>query len=59
MGGLTEKHPMNMLAVICLAVSVSTEQPTLTNLSSDAAEVKEAFNHAAGMVRLVLIVSPG
>jgi len=48
-----------MLAVICLAVSVSAEQPTLTDLSSDAAQIKEAFNHATGMVRLVLIVSPG
>ncbi len=50
---------MNMLAVICLAVSLSADQPKLTDLSSDAAKVKEAFNQATGMVRLVLIVSPG
>jgi hypothetical protein len=50
---------MNLLAFICLAVSVSAEQPTLTNLSGDAAEVKKAFDHSTGMVRLVLIVSPG
>jgi hypothetical protein len=48
-----------MLAVICLAVSLSAAQPMLTDLSTDASEVKEAFNHANGMVRLVLIVSPG
>jgi hypothetical protein len=49
----------NTLAVICLAIMASAEQARLTDLSCDAAEVKAAFNQATGMVRLVLIVSPG
>jgi hypothetical protein len=50
---------MNMLAVLFFGAMMSPEQPRVTNLSSDVAELKAAFNGDKGMVRLVLIVSPG
>jgi hypothetical protein len=50
---------MNMLAVLFLGTMMSPEQFRVADLSSDAAELKAAFNGAKGMVRLVLIVSPG
>jgi hypothetical protein len=50
---------MELLAAIFLATMPSAEQPKLTDLSNDAAELKKAFNQDIGMVRMVLIVSPG
>jgi hypothetical protein len=48
---------MTMLTPLFLALSL-TQQPRLTDLSSDAAELRDAFNHDRGFVRMILIVSP-
>jgi hypothetical protein len=49
-----------MQFLLVSALFISQDKPaTLTDLSGNGIELKEAFNKAAGNVRLLLIVSPG
>jgi hypothetical protein len=49
---------MNVLLGLLVAAPMALEQPTLADISSEAPELKKAFNGARGCVRLLLIVSP-
>jgi hypothetical protein len=50
---------MNVLAAFLLVPWAAADQPKLADLSSGAAELAEAFNRESGLVRMILIVSPG
>jgi hypothetical protein len=50
---------MNVLAAFLLVLWAAADQPKLADLSSSAAELAEGFNRETGLVRMILIVSPG
>jgi hypothetical protein len=50
---------MNVLAAFLLVPWAAADQPKLADLSDGAAGLKKTFNRESGLVRMILIVSPG
>jgi len=49
----------NVVLSLLLAALPGADRPKLSDLSDDALALQQAFNRETGLVRMILIVSPG
>jgi hypothetical protein len=49
----------NVVLPLLLVALAGADLPKLSDLSDDAIALQQAFNREAGLVRMILIVSPG
>ena len=50
---------VNLVVPLLLAVLPGADLPNLSDLSDGALALQQAFNRETGLVRMILIVSPG